>query len=291
MNGINIPIGVVFLSILIAVGVIYVKSKGRYTDYVESLNEAEYRLKNYLHIGFYILDKINYRYKTRYDRKLLIKLSEISGSKYGSFYLRVHMANKITFMILMLLLTCFFGIFIGPDLVFICFSVGFLGLIFYITDNEVEKKVQERRISIKIDFPEVLNKLTLLINAGMTISRAWEKVVVDSKKKSPLYYEISIVMRDIKSGKPEREAYEEFAKRCRMPEVTKFVALLLQNIRRGGQELVSLMRVLSAECWEERKSIARRLGEEASTKMILPMTIMFLAVLLIVVTPAILALM
>lgn len=55
-------------------------------------------------------------------------------------------------------------------------------------------------------------------------------------------------------------------------------------------ELVPLLRVFAMECWELRKNTARRLGEEASTKMLLPLMLMFLAILLIVGTPAVLAL-
>jgi tight adherence protein C len=47
---------------------------------------------------------------------------------------------------------------------------------------------------------------------------------------------------------------------------------------------------MANECWETRKNITRKLGEEASTKMILPLMLMFGAILLIVATPAVLAL-
>jgi len=39
-----------------------------------------------------------------------------------------------------------------------------------------------------------------------------------------------------------------------------------------------------------RKHAAKRLGEEASTKMLFPMMLMFIAVILIVATPAVLTL-
>jgi tight adherence protein C len=123
----------------------------------------------------------------------------------------------------------------------------------------------------------------------MTVSKAWEKIITDNKKDSALYEELSMVLKDIGSGKPEQAAYEDFAKRCRVPEITRFISVILQNQRKGNSELVSVLRVFANECWELRKNTAKRLGEEASTKMLLPIMLMFFAILLIVITPAVIA--
>jgi len=155
---------------------------------------------------------------------------------------------------------------------------------------ELDKQIKERRMSIQIDFPDFINKLTLLINAGMTVGRAWEKIVEDNKKETPLYEELSIAQADIRGGKSEHQAFEDFAKRCKTPEITRFIAVVLQNLRKGSSELVSILRLQAAESWEMRKNIAKRIGEEASTKLLFPMMIMFLAILIIVIIPAILAL-
>ena len=120
--------------------------------------------------------------------------------------------------------------------------------------------------------------------------RAMEKIVLDrqkaGKKDRPLYDELSVVLMEIKAGKSEIKAYEEFAKKCRVPEITKFTSVIIQNLKKGNSELVSILRLQSVECWEMRKSVAKKLGEEASTKLLFPMMIMFAAILLIVITPA-----
>jgi tight adherence protein C len=160
----------------------------------------------------------------------------------------------------------------------------------YLPDRELMNKVKKRRAAIQKDFPDFINKLALLINAGLTVQKAWEKAALCPSRNSPLYKELNTAVLDIKAGKPEHRAYEEFAKRCRTPEITRFVSVMLQNIRKGNSELVPILRVFSAECWEMRKNNARRYGEEASTRMLLPMMLMFLAVLLIVGMPAVLSL-
>lgn len=163
------------------------------------------------------------------------------------------------------------------------------GLIVYLSDNDINLRAERRKMRIRYHFPDFLNKLVLLINAGMTVNRAMEKIVYDNRLESPFYEELSIAMADIGGGKPEHQALEEFANRCKVPEISKFVSVLLQNLVKGNAELVSILLLLSGECWEMRKNAAKRMGEEASTKLLLPMMLMLVAILMIVVTPAVLS--
>lgn len=84
-------------------------------------------------------------------------------------------------------------------------------------------------------------------------------------------------------------AYEEFARRCQVKEVTKFISVILMNLRRGGAEVVPVLKQQGTECWEMRKAAAKQMGEEAGTKILLPLMIMFLGIILIVATPAVLS--
>ena len=173
---------------------------------------------------------------------------------------------------------------------FLVFGIFAVGAVAFAFDSNVNKKVRQRRLMLELDFPDFLNKLTLLINAGMTVGKAWEKIVADNKKNGPLYEELSLALSEIRAGKGEKYAYEDFAKRCKVLEITKFVSMVLQNMRKGNSELVGMLKAQADSCWEMRKHAAKRLGEEASTKMLLPMMIMFAAILIIVALPAVMAL-
>lgn len=282
---------IVLVAVLSLSVTLYALSRGKYEEYLEPLSYKDYPLKQLLPIGFYVMDKVKYGYSTRYDRVLLGKISELYGSKYSFYYLKVYWANRIATMLGGVMLLAFMGIGIGPDAGYGIFALVFTGILAVAYDIEIDKKVRQRQLRLRIDFPEFINKLTLLINAGMTVGHAWEKIVAENKKQRPLYDELSIASAEIKGGKPEIYAYEDFAKRCRIPEITKFTSVILQNIRKGNSELVSILRLQSAECWEMRKNAAKKLGEEASTKMLFPMMIMFFAILIIIAVPAILSLM
>jgi tight adherence protein C len=279
---------VFFLLVAIFTG-LYTASRKKYDDFIDPIDKRRYPLKAFIPVGLYMLDISGYKYATPYDKRLLVKICELSGVKYSHYYLRVHWANKLVYVMLSFLFIALVGAVSKPDGGFLFFSISLVVGVLYITDNEINEKIKKRRVSIRMDFPDFINKLTLLINAGMTISRAWEKIVTDDTKGGTLYDELCITLSDIRSGKPEQRAYEDFAKRCRTPEITRFVSVILQNLRKGNSEMVSILRVHANECWDMRKNTAKKLGEEASTKMLLPMMLMFLAILLIVGAPAVLS--
>ena len=69
----------------------------------------------------------------------------------------------------------------------------------------------------------------------------------------------------------------------------KFGALLSQNLKKGSKGLTTLLMMESIQAFEERKNMAKTAGEEASTKLMLPMFGMLAVVLIMVVVPAFLS--
>lgn len=281
---------IVFCALAGTLLLLFLLSRSRYSDYIKPVNGKAYRFKLFIPVGLFVLDCFKYKYTTSYDRRLLAAIAESNGPKQVQFYLKMHWANKIVLMLSALLFEAFIGVVSEPDIGYIVFCISLMAGAFYFTDRELYDRVRKRRAAIRTGFPDFANKLVLLINAGMTVTRAWERISSDSRKDTPLQREVCLTMQDIRAGKPEHNAYEEFAKRCRTPEITRFMSVILQNLRKGNAELVPVLRVFTNDCWEMRKNIAKRYGEEASTKMLLPLMLMFLAILLIVGTPAVLAL-
>ena len=69
----------------------------------------------------------------------------------------------------------------------------------------------------------------------------------------------------------------------------KMGALLSQNLRKGAKGTSDMLKMEAIQAMEDRKSRARRLGEEAGVKLLLPMLLMLVIVLVIVVVPAFLS--
>ncbi len=177
-------------------------------------------------------------------------------------------------------------------------AAGFLvGLaLYFLKQVELRNKVEERQEELLREFPGFVNKMALLMNAGMTFSRAWEKIAADymvikekSKRKSILYEEVIKTLEDRKKGVSEILAYEAFGQRCKVPEILRFTAITLQNIKKGSALLIEAISQQSKEAWALREDLARKKGEKAGTKLVLPMGIMLIGILVIVIAPAILS--
>ena len=93
-------------------------------------------------------------------------------------------------------------------------------------------------------------------------------------------------MYRIRGGVPEGECYEEFGIRCREPAYRRFGMLLSQNLRKGSRGLTDVLEREAQEAFEDRKKLAKKLGEEAGTKLMIPMFMMLIIVLVTVTVPA-----
>ena len=283
----------------------YFRGRGEYEDYLEPLDEKEFKTRNLLGAGLFLQERfpIADRFRgparealRRYGVRVSGQLTELYGVRDREYYGTIHTANKWvialltgTFLALFALISCSNGDLGAATLFCAATPVGVCAMPFLL-DKELDGKVVERREKIQLEFPEFVNKLILLVNAGSTISKAWEKIVTDSRSNSPLYRELRFCAAEIQNGRSEAAAYEEFARRCKLKEVIKFVSVIVLNLRKGGGEVVFTLRLQADECWEARKAAARRLGEKASSKLLMPMAIMLLGIIMVVALPAILAL-
>lgn len=152
------------------------------------------------------------------------------------------------------------------------------------------KLTKEKRDKLLItDYPEIVSKLSLLMGAGMSTYNALIKITEDYKKtgkSKPAYEELSICLNRISAGIPETDAYVEFGQRCGVMCYIKLGNLLAQNISKGTDNIFRLLKEETEKAFEDRKALAKKLGEEAGTKLLLPMTMMLSVVLIIIVIPA-----
>ncbi len=127
-----------------------------------------------------------------------------------------------------------------------------------------------------IELPEVLNQLMLLVGAGETVQQALIRIADKTGASAdPLRMELSEAARALKMNGSFTKCMEDFSKRCSLQETTLFTTTLLLNYRRGGEEMLVSLRELSMTLWDKRKALAKTLGEEASSKLVFPMVLIF----------------
>lgn len=168
-----------------------------------------------------------------------------------------------------------------------------LTLFLYVSEQEKKKKKKEMRdMQLALDYPQMVSKFTLYLGAGMTVRKAWYRISEDYegqkevKGRREVYEEMIYTMHEIQGGSSEGECYERFGERCELPAYKKFAAMLSQNLKKGTKGLTSILNQEADNAFEERKSLARKLGEEAGTKMLIPMFLMLAVVLIMIVVPA-----
>lgn len=178
-------------------------------------------------------------------------------------------------------------------------------LVWYAADYRLHEKTRERNRQLAIDYPQLTSKIVLFLGAGMSVRNIFYKCGEDYRQKLAsgghnrnkkdsrgqngrrwLYEEVLLVCNELDSGIPEADAYMHFGRRCHLRQYTKLCTLLVQNLRRGNDTLLQVLQEEAESSFEERKNLAREMGEEAGTRLLFPMMIMLGITMLIIIVPA-----
>lgn len=184
----------------------------------------------------------------------------------------------------------------SPMVAFILGGIAIVGIVVG-KNKEIEKQNNIRKMQLEYDYSEVVSKLNLLVGAGMTVFKAWEKIVLDYQvqikekqiQKRFVYEEMLETYNQLKAGIAEFVAYEKFGKRCNTKEYIKLGSLLVQNNKKGTKDLIDMLNAEAKQAFEEHKNIVKKKGEEAGTKLLVPMILMLLVVMIIVIAPALMS--
>ena len=181
----------------------------------------------------------------------------------------------------------------GEGLILLFTGLVFAALYLYSRIQNREIEAMKRREALLCDYPHLVNKLVLLLNAGLSMRAAFEKIASDyqlSLKNGGAvregFEEVLRVCGEMDKGVSEIEAYRHMGTRSEEPKYKTFSTMLVQNMRKGSGELIRQLERESTEAFEERKKRARILGEQAGTKLMFPMMLMLMVVFAILMVPA-----
>lgn len=161
-------------------------------------------------------------------------------------------------------------------------------LIYQGMDRDLDKLWERRKKELLLSYPDFVGKLALLTGAGMNAATAVKRIYYDGKKhtRCPLYEELGIFIRETDNGMLKEQALENLGKRSGLPQYRKFCSLLSVNIKKGSINLKRLLEQEAEEAFMEYQNQVKKLGEEAGTKLLLPMILMLAVVLVIIMVPA-----
>lgn len=281
LNGLDV-IMIIFGAVFLLIWIVFYIKGLKYNELFEVLDEKDYPLKEIYGLGYGVLELLHYDYKKKSDRKLRQQLDILYGEKYCEYYMRAVRSQQVTFLLTVFTLSfAMYGLTMEPLAVGVVMMFAFLA--FYYYGTAAEKRIQERSDALLKDFSEVVSKLALLTNAGMILREAWQEVAEGSE--GVIYEEMRNVVIDMNNGVSEIDAFYSFGMKCVIPEIKKFTSTIVQGMTKGNSELVIMLQEQSREVWQLKQTLVRREGEQAATKLLFPMMIMFLGILIMIVVP------
>ena len=272
---------------LLLIILIYYLSRNTYSELIKTYGST-FQFSFIANVSLYIIDKL--KLMERFENKLTYihhKVISIYGNKHGFLYTKMFVAQLISSVILFLFIFSLFAAF-NNDPIILFYGIIIVVIIPILLVKGLDRKVRKKHNQIIMELPEFLNKVTLLVNAGETIQRAIIKSTEQNQnlESSYLYQELKYSVNQLNNNYSFNSVLEELSKRCGVQEVSIFTTTVLLNYKRGGAEFVLALSNLSKELWEKRKAMTRTLGEEASSKLVFPMVLIFLVVMVIIATPA-----
>lgn len=164
-------------------------------------------------------------------------------------------------------------------------------LVYCMKDYDLHKQVMFKQEEMFDCYPEIVNRLVLYVGAGMTVRNAWRKIATEHTKsqsgqKGYIYREMLFACYEMDNGVSEPEAYERFGKRCGIQQYIKLSTLLVQNMQKGNSTMLLQLKEEAENAFSQRMDRARKKGEEAGTKLLMPMMILFGMVMILIMIPA-----
>ena len=155
---------------------------------------------------------------------------------------------------------------------------------FFFPQLWLQSRINSRQTEVRKALPDALDLLTICVEAGLGFDAAMSKVA--EKWDNELSLMFGRTIREVQLGKTQREALRDMADRIGLPELTSFVAAVIQS-QQLGVSLAKVLRIQSDQLRMKRRQFAEELAHKAPVKMIIPMALLtFPSIMIILMAPA-----
>jgi len=197
------------------------------------------------------------------DPTMMMALQFISFVFFGGMLFLVFSVAKVSWSLGMVIL------------IVLVFSL--LG--FFIPQLLLSSAINRRQKNIRRAMPDALDLLTICVEAGLGFDAAMSKVA--EKWETELSLAFGRAIREVQLGKLRREALRTMADRIGIPEMTSFVAAVIQS-EQLGVSLAKVLRIQSDQMRTRRRQLAEEEAHKVPIKMLVPMALLIFPSLMIV---------
>jgi tight adherence protein C len=161
---------------------------------------------------------------------------------------------------------------------------AFLG--FYLPMFWLNSKIRTRQHDIQKALPDALDLLTICTEAGQGFDAAMAKVT--EKWDNELSRAFARANAEVRLGKLRREALRDMANRADVPNLTNFIAAVIQADQLGVS-MAKVLRIQSEQMRVKRRQRAEELAAQAPVKMMFPLVfLIFPSIMIVLLGPAVL---
>ncbi len=155
---------------------------------------------------------------------------------------------------------------------------------FFFPQLWLDGEIKKRQTNIRKAMPDALDLLTICVEAGLGFDAAMSNVA--QKWENELSLAFGRTIREVQLGKVRREALRAMAERVDLPELTSFVAAVIQS-ETLGVSMAKVLRIQSDQMRLKRRQYAEELAHQAPVKMLIPMVVfIFPSIFIVLLAPA-----
>ncbi len=155
---------------------------------------------------------------------------------------------------------------------------------FILPDYYLKIRANQRKEEIQDNLPDVLDLLTVSVEAGLGFDAALFKVV--EKTKGVISQEFARVLQEIKMGRPRREALRDLGSRSGVDDLVSFIGSIIQADQ-FGVSMGNVLRLQSEQMRQKRRQRAEEKAMKAPIKMLIPLILfIFPTIFIVVLGPA-----
>ncbi|MDP2181741.1 MAG: type II secretion system F family protein [Actinomycetota bacterium] len=183
------------------------------------------------------------------------------------------------------------GVFMGVSLVFplspmtwLLLVLPLVGLAFFAPDLWLSSVVRERQRKMRRALPDMLDMLTISVEAGLGFDAAIAKLIKTTS--GPLAEEFGRMLQEVQAGGSRADALRHMADRTDVPELNTFIMAIVQA-EVFGISVSSVLRTQAKEMRIRRRQHAEEQAQKAPVKLVFPLVLCILpATLIVILGPA-----